>query len=46
MKTYRIFYWLGSMTTEHYVKADSAEEAEKKFKALKGEKDIINIEEC
>ena len=45
MKKYRILYWLGSMKTDCIVKADSAEEAEKKFKEIKGDKNIIDIEE-
>lgn len=45
MKKYRILYWLGSMQTEYIVKADSTEEAEKKFREIKGDKNIIDIEE-
>ena len=46
MKTYWILYWCGLYKTEHFVKADSTEGAEKKFKALKGDKvNIIKIEE-
>jgi len=33
------------MTTECFVRADNAEEAEKKFKELKGERNIVKIEE-
>lgn len=47
MKKWRIFYWLGSMTTEMFVKADSEEDAITKFEILTGRgKDyIINTEE-
>lgn len=47
MKKWRIFYWLGSMTTEMYIKADSKEDAIAKFEILTGRgKDyILNIEE-
>ena len=44
MKKYRIVYWFGSCITEWYVKANDEQEALKKFKELKGEKEIINIE--
>lgn len=40
---YRILYWLGSMTTEYVVKANNEEEAVKKFKEVKGDKNIIEI---
>jgi hypothetical protein len=40
---YRIIYWLGSMTTEYVVKANNEEEAVKKFKEVKGDKNIIEI---
>ena len=45
MKKYRILYWLGSIKTEHVVKASNKEEAEKKFREVKGDKNIIGIEE-
>lgn len=45
MKKYRILYWLGSMKTEYVVKANSTEEAKKKFREIKGDKNIIDIEE-
>ena len=45
MKKYRILYWLGSIKTEYIVKANSTKEAEKKFIKIKGDKDIIDIEE-
>lgn len=45
MKKYRILYWLGSMKTEYVVKASSTEEAVKKFREIKGGKNIIDIEE-
>ena len=45
MKKYRILYWLGSMKTEYVVKADNKEEAEQKFREIKGNKNIIDIEE-
>lgn len=44
MKKYRIVYWFNSCTTECYIKADNKNEALEKFKELKGEKRIINIE--
>ena len=46
MKKWRIVYWLGSMMTETFVKADSKEMAIAEFEKRKGGKDrIINIEE-
>lgn len=46
MKKYRILYWMGSITTDWCVSANSAEEAEKKFREIKGEeKEIVRIEE-
>ena len=45
MKKYRILYWLGSMKTEYVVKAKNKEEAKKKFREIKGDKNIIDIEE-
>lgn len=45
MKKYRILYWFGSMVTEFVVKADNAEEAEKKFRETKGNKTIVEIKE-
>lgn len=45
MKKYRILYWLGSMKTNYIVKADNKEEAEKKFREIKGDKNITDIEE-
>lgn len=46
MNTYRFVYWFNSCTTEWYVKAGSKEEAVEKFRDLKGNSTIINIEEC
>ena len=47
MKKWRIVYWLGSMTTETFIKADSEETAIAEFEKNKGNgKDrIISIEE-
>lgn len=46
MKKYRILYWLGSMKTDYIVKANNKEEAEKKFKEIKGNNaNIFSIEE-
>lgn len=45
MKKYRILYWLGSMKTEYVVKASNKEDAEKKFREIKGDKNIIDIED-
>lgn len=45
MKKYRILYWSGSMRTEYIVKANNEEEAEKKFREIKGDRNIIDIEE-
>lgn len=46
MKKWRIVYWLGSMMTDMFVKADSKEAAIAEFEERKGSKDrIINIEE-
>ena len=45
MNTYRIVYWLGSMTTERYVKANTGEEAKKKFLEWQGrDVNIVSIE--
>lgn len=46
MKKFRIMYWFNSCTTECYVKADDEVGALEKFKELKGEKQIISIEEA
>ena len=46
MKKFRIVYWFGSCMTEHYVKAENEQKALEKFKELKGEKTIVNIEEA
>lgn len=45
MKRYRILYWLCSVKTEYIVKASNKEEAEKKFRKVKGDMRIINTEE-
>ena len=45
MKKFRFVYWFGSCITEWYVKADSEEKAIEKFKEIKGDKRIVNIEE-
>ena len=44
MKKFRIVYWFNSCITECYVKADNEQNALGKFKELKGEKRIVNIE--
>lgn len=47
MATYRFYYWFNAnITTETYIKAESLEQAKQKFKAMKGDKSIINIEEA
>ena len=43
---YRIIYWFGSITTECVITAKDAEEAEKKFREMKGDKTIIEIKEA
>lgn len=45
MKWYRILYWLGSMKTEYVVEANSIEDAEKKFRKIKGNRNIIDVDE-
>ena len=45
MKIYRIVYWLGSITTEAFVKADSKEGAIAEFEKNKGKDIILNSEE-
>lgn len=44
MKKFRFVYWFNSCITECYVRADDEQKALEKFKELKGEKRIINIE--
>ena len=44
MKTYRFYYWFGSITTECYIKAENKEKAKEKFKELKGVRPILSIE--
>lgn len=44
MDKYRIIYWFNSCTTECYVRANNEREALEKFREMKGEKRIINIE--
>ena len=46
MKTFRFVYWFGSCITECYVKADSLDEAKKKFVEQKGDRFVISIEHC
>lgn len=46
MKTFRIYYWLGSCTTERYVKARSKSEAVRLFSKQTNPENIINIEEA
>lgn len=43
MNRYRIIYWLGSMKTEYVVKASNEEEAKKKFREAKGDKNIVSV---
>lgn len=45
MKTYRFYYWFGSITTECYIKATNEQSAKEKFKELKGDRTVISIEE-
>ena len=45
MKTYQIVYWFGSITTEQIVKAETAQEAEAKFRETKGDRCIVSIRE-
>jgi hypothetical protein len=45
MKKWRIVYWLGSITTEVFIKADSKEAAIAEFEKSKGKDRIVNIEE-
>ena len=44
MKTYRFYYFKCSYTSEVYIKANSLEEAEKKFRELKGDVLILSVE--
>ena len=46
MKKWRIVYWLGSMMTETFVRADSRETAIVEFEKDKGKDRIISIEEA
>ena len=46
MKIYWFYYWFNAnITTECYLKANSQEDAVKKFIAMKGNKEIINMAE-
>jgi hypothetical protein len=45
VKTYRIIYWIGSIITDAYVKAQNAEEAEAKFREHHKSAQIVRIEE-
>ena len=45
MKRYRILYWFGSIHTVYVVEANNKEEAEKKFREIKGDRNIIDIKE-
>lgn len=45
MKKYRIVYWFGSIKTDWIVKANSEEEAREEFIRIKGNKEIVRIEE-
>lgn len=45
MKEYRVLYWFGSIVTEWRGKAASEKEAVEAFKSLKGDKDIIKVDE-
>lgn len=44
MRSFRIVYWFNSCITECYVRADNEQMALEKFKELKGEKKIVDIE--
>lgn len=46
MNTYRIVYWFNSCTTECYLKALTEQGAIEKFKTVKGDRNIVNIEMC
>lgn len=43
MKKYRIIYWFNSMRTDSIVKADNEEDAIKKFRESKYNRDIKDI---
>lgn len=45
MKKFRIVYWFNSCVTECYVGADDEDGARAKFKSLKGDKNIVSVEE-
>ena len=45
MKTFRFLYWLDSILTDCYVKADNEQEALEKFKELPGERIIVRFKE-
>ena len=45
MKKFRIVYWLSLYITEWYVTANNKDAAEKRFRKLKGNKQIIDIQE-
>lgn len=44
MKKFRFTYWLGSITTEAYIKAENKDKALEMFRKLKGNKKIADIE--
>lgn len=46
MKKWRIVYWLCLYRTEWIVRADSKEEARRKFKEKMGDHEIIQISEA
>lgn len=46
MKRYRIYYWFNSITTDWYTKANSEEEALKKFQSIKGNRHHIISIQC
>lgn len=46
MNIYRIVYWFDSCTTECYLKAVNEKEAVERFKTVKGDRNVINVETC
>ena len=45
VRNYRVVYWFGSVKTDYFIRADSKEDAERKFVKSKGDRNVIRIEE-
>ena len=45
MNLYRVYYWVGSCTTEEFVRATTEQEARLIFKKRHGDKQVISVGE-